>query len=201
VPTTLRPDGRTRAPHLRTWHDGWRHLRFLLIYSPRWLFFIPGVVLFTLSALATIVLLINPVRIGSVTFDVAALVYAAAGTMVGAQAIAFGIYCRVFADARGLYPRTTALDRFDRVFTLERGLLLGAAAFALGLVGAVISLIRWSDAGFGELRPENQLRVVIPAALGFVHGSSLILASFGLSVLGIDAPFVRPERPADRTGA
>jgi glycosyltransferase involved in cell wall biosynthesis len=185
VPTTLRPDGRSRPPHLRTWRDGWRHLRFLLLYSPRWLFFVPGVVLFLLSAIATVVLLVGPVTIGSTTFDVAALLYAATGTIIGAHAMAFGVYCRVYADARRLYPRTPALDIFERRFSLERGLVAGAIVMLAGIVVAIVSVQRWSEASFGDLDPTRQLRVVVPAMLGLVHGSSLILGSFGLSVLGI----------------
>ncbi|MCU1500806.1 MAG: glycosyl transferase [Ilumatobacteraceae bacterium] len=185
VPTTLRPDGRSRPPHLRTWRDGWRHLRFLLLYSPRWLFFIPGLVLFLLSTIATVVLLIHSVTIGSATFDVAALLYAATGTIIGAQAMGFGVYCRVYAGARGLWGPTRALDRFERAFSLERGLLAGFVVVLAGVVVAIISVNRWSDAGFGQLDPRHQVRTVVPAMLGLVHGSSLVLGSFGLSVLGI----------------
>ncbi len=185
VPTTLRPDGRSRPPHLRTWRDGWRHLRFLLLYSPRWLFFIPGLLLFALSAVATAVLLLHSITIGSVTFDVAALLYAATGTIIGAQAMGFGVYCRVYAGARGLWGPTPALDRFERLFSLERGLLAGGLVVLAGMIVAIISVNRWSDAGFGHLDPRHQIRVVVPAMLGLVHGSSLVLGSFGLSVLGI----------------
>ena len=186
VPTTLRPDGRSRPPHLRTWRDGWRHLRFLLLYSPRWLFFVPGVAAFLVGAIATVVLLIGPLTIGSVTFDVAALLYAATATIVGAQAMAFGVYCRVYVSSRGLFGPTPALTRFERVFSLERGLLIGVSVMAVGFVVAIVSVGRWSNAGFGALEPTEQIRVVVPAVLGIVHGSSLVLISFALSVLGID---------------
>jgi hypothetical protein len=192
VPATLRPDGRTRPPHLRTWRDGWRHLRFLLLYSPRWLFFVPGLLLFVLSAIATAVLLVHSVALGSVTFDVAALLYAATGTIIGAQAMGFGVYCRVYAGARGLWGPTPALARFERLFSLERGLLAGFVVVLAGVVVAIISIARWSDAGFGHLDPRHQIRVVVPAMLGLVHGSSLVLGSFGLSVLGI-----KTSPPAD----
>lgn len=194
VPTTLRPDGRSRPPHLRTWRDGWRHLRFLLLYSPRWLFFIPGAAAFALGLIATVVLLIGPLTIGSVTFDLAALLYAATATIVGAQAMAFGVYCRVYVSSRGLFGPTPALARFERLFTLERGLLVGAAVTVAGFVVALVSVGRWSDAGFGALQPTQQIRVVVPAVLGIVHGSSLVLVSFALSVLGIDTgPDRRPS--------
>jgi glycosyltransferase involved in cell wall biosynthesis len=196
VPTTLRKDGRTRAPHLRTWRDGWRHLRFLLLYSPRWLFFIPGLVIFLLSGIATAALLIKPITIGSATFDVAALLYSATGTIIGAQAMAFGVYCRVYAGARGLWGPTPALARFEKVFTLERGLLAGFAVVLTGVVIAILSVSHWSDAGFGHLDPRHQVRVVVPAMLGLVHGSSLVLGSFGLSVLGIKtSPAPTPGAP------
>jgi len=186
VPTILRPDGRTRKPHLRTWHDGWRHLRFLLLYSPRWLFLIPGFVMFVLGLLCTAVLVVGSVTIGSATFDLSALVYAMALTIVGHQAVTFALFTKIYAVTKGFLPPDDRLDRFGGRFQLERGLLTGLLIFVVGLGCAVASFLRWRDHGFGELDPGQQLRVVVPAALGLILGVSTVLGSFFLSILGMD---------------
>ncbi len=186
VPTTLRPDGRTRAPHLRTWHDGWRHLRFLLLYSPRWLFLVPGLIVFVLGVVATALLTVGDVTIGSVTFSVSTLVYAAALAVIGFQAVTFALFTKVYAVARGFLPPDSRIDRFGARFRLERGIYLGVLVFLAGLIGTAIGLWRWRDTGFGDLDTARQLRVVVPSALGLMLGSSLVLSSFFLSILGMD---------------
>ncbi len=186
VPTTLRPDGRTRAPHLRTWHDGWRHLRFLLLYSPRWLFLVPGLIVFLAGLIGTAVLTTGDVTIGSVTFSAATLVYCAAFAIIGFQAVMFALFTKIYAVAHGFLPPDDRIDRFGARFRLERGLYLGASVFLAGLVGAAISLWRWRDEGFGDLETTRQLRVVVPAGLGLMLGSSLVLSRFFLSILGMD---------------
>lgn len=186
VPTTLSPDGRTRKPHLRTWHDGWRHLRFLLLYSPRWLFLIPGIVMFVLGLAATVALVIGPVSVGRVTFDLSAMVYAMALTVVGHQAVTFALFTKIYAVAKGFLPPDDRVDRFGARFQLERGLLIGFLVFLAGVAGTVVSFVRWRDHGFGELDPGQQLRVVVPAALGLILGVSTVLGSFFLSILGMD---------------
>jgi len=186
VPTTLSPDGRNRPPHLRTWHDGWRHLRFLLLFSPLWLFLLPGLALLVLGLLATAALIVDPVRIGSVTFDVSALVYAAAATVIGFQAITFGLFTKVYAVAKGFLPADDRIDRLGGRFKLERGLLVGFVLLILGMVAALASLWRWRNVGWGELDASEQIRVVVPAMLGLILGSSTVLASFFLSILGMD---------------
>jgi glycosyltransferase involved in cell wall biosynthesis len=186
VPTTLRPDGRTRPPHLRTWHDGWRHLRFLLLYSPRWLFLVPGLIVFLAGLVGTAVLTTGDVSVGSVTFSAATLVYCAAFAIIGFQALMFALFTKIYAVAHGFLPPDDRIDRFGARFRLERGLYLGALVFFAGLVGAAISLWRWRDEGFGDLETTRQLRVVVPAGLGLMLGSSLVLSSFFLSILGMD---------------
>ena len=186
IPTTLSPDGRERPPHLRTWSDGWRHLRFLLLFSPLWLFLVPGLVLFLLGLAATAVLVVDPVSIGTVTFDVSALVYAAAATVIGFQAVTFALFTKVYAVAKGFLPSDDRIDRLGGRFRLERGLGLGFVLLVVGVAGAVLSLWRWRNEGWGELDAGEQLRVVVPAALGLILGSSTMLASFFLSILGMD---------------
>lgn len=151
VPTVLHPDGRTRAPHLRTWNDGWRHLRFLLLYSPRWLFLIPGLVTFFGGLVATLVLTAGDLTIGTVTLSVNTLVYAAAATIIGFQAVTFALFTKIYAVAKGFLPADSRLDRLAGRFRLERGLGAGIAVLLVGLVVGVVSLLRWRDQGFGEL--------------------------------------------------
>lgn len=186
VPTVLHPDGRTRAPHLRTWHDGWRHLRFLLLYSPRWLFLIPGLVLFGAGLATTAALTAGDVSVGSVTLSVSTLVYAAAATIIGFQAVTFALFTKIYAVAKGFLPADSRLDRLAGRFRLERGLGAGIVVLMIGLITGLVSLVRWRDQGFGELETAHQLRIVIPAALGLILGTSTVLASFFLSILGMD---------------
>lgn len=186
VPTVLRPDGRTRPPHLRTWSDGWRHLRFLLLFSPRWLFLIPGAVILTVGLVLTAVLVVSPVELGGVTLDLSALVYAAALTVIGAQAVTFALFTKIYAVSKGLLPRDDRIDRLGGKFRLERGLLIGFLVLLAGLIAAVLSFWRWREQGWGDLDPAEQLRIVIPAALGLILGSWAVLASFFLSILGMD---------------
>lgn len=186
VPTTLSRDGRDRSPHLRTWHDGWRHLRFLLLFSPLWLFFIPGLVLLLAGLAATAALVVGPVSIGGVTFDVSALVYASAAAIVGFQAITFALFTKIYAVSKGFLPPDDRIDRIGEQFRLERGLLLGVLLLVIGIAAAVWSLWRWRSVGWGDLQAGEQLRVVVPAALGLILGSSTVLASFFLSILGMD---------------
>lgn len=186
VPTTLRPDGRSRKPHLRTWPDGWRHLRFLLLYSPRWLFLLPGLVLFALGLVLTAALTVGPLHVGDAELDVSALVYASAMTVVGFQGVTFALFTKIYAVAKGFLPPDDRIDRLCARFRLERGLAVGVLVFALGVIAALASLARWRAEGWGDLDPTEQLRVVVPAALGLILGSSMVLASFFLSILGMD---------------
>lgn len=185
VPTTLSRDGRSRPPHLRSFRDGWRHLRFLLLYSPRWLFLIPGSLLVVLGAIATGVLLVTPVRIGSVTFDVGTLLYANAALLVGAQAVGFALLTKVYAIEEGFMPRDPRLDRLARWLGLETGLLVAAALILVGVLATIASLFYWRGQDFGELEAASVVRIVVPAVTGFVLGCQVGLSSFFLSILGL----------------
>jgi hypothetical protein len=185
VPTTLSPDGRTRAPHLRTWRDGWRHLRFLLLFSPRWLFLYPGVALFSLGLVAGIALEFGPITIGSVGFDVGALVFAMVAVLVGFQAITFAVFARAFAMNEGLLPPSPGITRAFHLVTLERGLLAGALLLVVGLGVAVAAIVYWGSNEFGALDTSTAMRIVVPAATAIVLGFETVMASFFLSVLGL----------------
>jgi hypothetical protein len=192
VPTTLSKDGRSRPPHLRSWRDGWRHLRFLLLYSPRWLFLVPGIVLAVLGAAVSLLLLITPVTIGSVTFDIGTLLYANAALVVGVQAVSFALLTKVYAMEEGFLPRDRRLDRMASWLGLETGLLAGGALIVLGVLSAVLSLNFWIKSDFGQLNAADTVRVVVPAVVGFMLGAQVCLNSFFLSILGLG----RRNRPA-----
>jgi glycosyltransferase involved in cell wall biosynthesis len=185
VPTTLDPDGRSRPPHLRPWRDGWRHLRFMLLFSPRWLFLIPGLVLMLIGTICTASLWAGSVSIGGIQFGVHTMLYAAMAVLVGYQAVIFSIFTKVFAISEGLLPEDPALNRLFRYVTLESGLIGGLALLILGAGGTVSAFLHWSASSFGLLKPETMLRLVIPAAFTFMLGCQTILASFFLSVLGL----------------
>jgi len=185
VPTTLSPAGRGRPPHLHTWRDGWRHLRFLLLYSPRWLFLYPGALLMLAGAAAGAWLLPGPRTIAGVTFDVHTLVYAAMSILVGFQAITFAVFTKVFAISEGLLPEDPRLNRVFRWITLEVGLIAGVAGVLIGIAGSVLALGFWGERSFGQLNPSQTLRTVIPAVTCLTLGCQIIFSSFFLSVLGL----------------
>jgi glycosyltransferase involved in cell wall biosynthesis len=185
VPTTLSPDGRSRPPHLRTWRDGWRHLRFLLLYSPRWLFLYPGAVLFVIGLLATIWLLPHERSIGAVHFDVGALAYASIFSLIGFHACAFAISAKVFGISEGLLPADPKLDPWFKYVTLETGLIFGAFLFLLGSANAIYGIWGWEQTGFGPLSTSASIRHSLPAAAAVMLGIEVILTSFFLSLLGM----------------
>lgn len=185
VPTALQPDGRSRPPHLRSWSDGWRHLRFLLLYSPRWLFLYPGIFLMAIGLLAGLLLLQGGVVVAGVGFDVQTLLYAAAAIILGFQAVAFAIFTKVFAISEGLLPGDPRLNLQKIKVTLERGLIVGAALTLTGLVCSVYSIWSWKQVSFGVLNPARTLRIIIPAVTALIIGVQIVFSSFFLSVLGL----------------
>ena len=186
VPTTLSPDGRSRPPHLRSWRDGWRHLRFLLLYSPKWLFFYPGIALMLIGMLVGLWLLPGPRTVGNVMFDVHTLLYAAFAIIIGFQSTIFAIFTKVFAITEGLLPEDPRLNKLFEYITLEVGLIVGGILLLIGLIGSIYALNVWGIRSFGDLEPTQTLRIVIPSALLLALGSQIALSSFFLSVLGLD---------------
>jgi len=185
VPTTLSPDGRRRPPHLRSWRDGWRHLRFLLLYSPRWLFLYPGALLMLLGLIAGLWLLPGPRAIGGVTFDVQTLLYAAVSIVIGFQAVIFAVFTKIFAISEGLLPEDPRLNKAFRFITLETGLIVGSVLLFIGLAGSLYALGAWGVRSFGPLDASKTLRMIIPAATALTLGGQIVLSSFFLSVLGL----------------
>jgi glycosyltransferase involved in cell wall biosynthesis len=185
VPTTLSPARRTRQPHLRTWRDGWRHLRFLLLYSPRWLFLYPGAFLMLAGLVVGGWLIPGPRRVGSITFDIHTLLYAAGAIIIGFQSVVFAFFTKIFAISEGLLPEDPRLTKAFKYITLETGLAAGSLLLAAGLAGSVYSFLHWSLHSFGPLNASQTLRVVIPSLTALMLGSEVILSSFFLSVLGM----------------
>ncbi len=185
VPTTLSPDGRSRAPHLRTWRDGWRHLRFLLLYSPRWLFLYPGMILFLVGLVLGGVLLTGPIQIGEHALDVSALVYSMAAVLIGFQAILFAAFSRAFVANEGLMPPSPGMQKAFKILNLERGLIIGLLLLIVGIGLAIYGFIHWSSSDFGALDARDAVRLAVPAATLSVLGFETIMGSFFLSVLGL----------------
>lgn len=182
VPTTLKKDGRTRPPHLRSWSDGWRHLSFLLIHSPNWLYFYPGIILFVFGIIATIALSITPISIGSVTFDINTLLYTGMCVIVGLQLIMFSLFVRTYARNTGFIP-VGKTNRVLEKFTMNLGVLIGAVLTLVGLILSIVAVNIWSVASFDTLEPQNVMRVTIPSLVLIVCGIEILFSSFFIGVL------------------
>ena len=186
VPTTLSRDARVDTePHLRTWRDGWRSLRFFLLYSPRWLFLYPGLLLMLVSFGVLVALLPGTVVIGDVSFDAHTLLYASVGIVIGYQGVVFSAFARLFAVSEGLLPESALLTKAFRYVTLETGLIAGALLLVAGLAGSVLAVGIWESRSLGRLDYADTLRIVIPACTLLMLGAQTILASFFLSILGL----------------
>jgi glycosyltransferase involved in cell wall biosynthesis len=185
VPTTLSADGRAGRSHLRTWHDGFRGLRFLLLYSPRWLFLYPGLALLLVGFAIAAWLLPSPRKIGHSFLDIHTLLYGAVAILTGFQAVVFAFFTKVFGITEGLLPEDPRLTRIFRVVTLERGLLIGVTLLLGGVGVAGYSAYIWSRSGFGPMNPFVLVRWVAAALVLITLGVEIVLSSFFLSILGL----------------
>ena len=183
VPTTLSPDAPGRAPHLRTWRDGWRSLRFFMLFSPRWLFWYPGLVLVISGLLVLLWLLPGSRQIGSVTLDVHTLLFAATAVSLGYQSMVFAVCAKVLAVNMGLHPRNSRFVSFTRHLTLEKCLLAGSILLGAGLVIAGIAVGGWLKEHFGDLDPFHTMRLVIPSVLAMTLGVQTAFAGFFMGLL------------------
>jgi hypothetical protein len=186
VPVTLSPDGRSRPPHLRTWRDGWRHLRFMLLFSPRWLFLYPGIALFAAGIVAGSLLETGPKKLGAVQLDIHTLLLAGFACLIGYQLVVFAVFTKVFAMEQGFHPPNPAYRAMFRYVKLETGLVVGVLMGLGGIAGLVVAVVSWGAADFGSLDPRLTMREVIPAAVLLTLGVQTVFASFFLSILGID---------------
>ncbi|HEY0158833.1 MAG TPA: glycosyltransferase family 2 protein [Thermoanaerobaculia bacterium] len=185
VPTTLSPDGRSRRPHLRSWRDGWRHLRFMLLYSPRWLFLYPGLLLIAVGFLAGAWLVPASRTVFGVTFDVHTLLYAAVAVLIGFQAVFFAISTKAFAVSAGLIPADRRVERLFRIATLEVGIAAGVLLVLIGIGGTLFAVYSWSRVSFGPLVPTRTLRITIPSIVAMALGCQTVLSAFFLNALGL----------------
>jgi glycosyltransferase involved in cell wall biosynthesis len=187
VPVTLSPDGRSRPPHLRTWRDGWRHLRFMLLFSPRWLFLYPGLVLLAVGLGLSLALLPGPLVVGGVRLDIHTMLVAGFLALLGYQLVLFAVFTKFFAIRVGFHPPHPALQSLFRYVTLEVGLAAGTLLALIGLVTLVLAVGSWSAVGFGNLNPDVTMRQVIPAVVLTALGTQTVFASFFISILGIES--------------
>ena len=183
VPVTLRPDGRSRPPHLRSWRDGWRHLRFMLLFSPRWLYLMPGLALAGLSLALFLRLMLGPWTVGGVTFDVNSLILASAGLVAGVQTVLLGMLAKASAVQLGIVPPSPLLSRLQRLRPVELGIGCGLALMLLGLGYLLWALQHWRATGFGELTPNAGVRIVVPAVTAAALGLQFAFSGFALAVL------------------
>jgi glycosyltransferase involved in cell wall biosynthesis len=186
VPTTLDKDGRSRPPHLRPWSDGWRHLRFMLLYSPRWLFLYPGMLLMLAGLVVGALLLPGPLMLRpNLGLDVHTLLFAFAAVLLGFQGVSFAFCARAYALNEKLLPSDPRLERLFQRYTLETGLMVGLLLLLVGLGAAIYAVVGWSRVGFGELDPRAMLRTAIPAVTAICLGGQVVLTSFLMSFLGL----------------
>jgi glycosyltransferase involved in cell wall biosynthesis len=188
TPITLHKDGRSRPPHLRSWRDGWRHLRFMLLFSPRWLLLYPGIFLLIVGGGFFARLLFGPIVLGGISFDLNTLEIAGLVFLLGWQMILFGAFARIFAFTRGLLPANHVLSKAFSFFTLEKGLLAGGAVLLAGIVILVAATLGWAARGFGDLDPLVNTRIVIAGRTLAAFGAQTVLFSLIFSYLGLDDP-------------
>jgi len=185
VPTTLKPDGRSRSPHLRTWRDGWRHLRFLLMYSPRWLFFYPGVVLTVIGLILSLWLVGGERHIGRLSFDVDTLAYSLGMMLIGTQAVIFAMSAKLFGTREGFLPVNETFEKGLEKISVESGLIAGVLLMLAGIAIAIFAVAQWHMAGFGRITATHMLRLTLPSASMLMLGVEAVFASFFLGLLQI----------------
>lgn len=201
VPTTLSPDGRSRAPHLRSWPDGWRHLKLLLEFAPHWLFLYPGAVLAGLGALITVALIPGPIEMGGLTLDAATLLFAVAAILVGTQLVLFYAVARIVAVAEDLLPASPRFERLNALLTVDRFCLAGGGLFAAGFLIGAVAALRWMMAGFGDLDAGVNVRLAALSTLGMALGVQSVTAGFLLGLVRARRRTVEAEVPLEHRGS
>lgn len=183
VPTTLSPDGRSRPPHLRSWRDGWRHLKFLLTYAPKWLFFYPGAALAGIGTAGLAALLPGALQLGDVRLDIHTMLFAAAAVIIGVQLMSFAVMARLFGVREGFWSGSNKLDAARRWLNVDRGCISGGLVFCAGVLLAVIALGGWASEGFGDMVVGGTMRLVIPSVLLCSVGIQIVFTSFMVGLL------------------
>ena len=184
VPTTLSPDGRTRAPHLRSWRDGWRHLKFLLIHSPNWLFLYPGIALAGIGLALMILLSFGPLTIENITFDIHTQLYSGIMTIVGVQVILFSVFTKTYAAKTGFIP-VSKPNKVIENFTTNKGVLIGLILLILGIAATIVAFSIWGKNEFGALNPQHMMRITIPAVVSICVGLQLMFGSLFIEILNV----------------
>lgn len=183
VPTTLQPDGRSRPPHLRTWRDGWRHLRFLLIYAPKFLFLYPGLALALAGLVGVLGLVGGDVRIGGVELGVHTMIFAAMAVLMGSQLVGLSVMAQRYGAIAGMWPETGMMRRVRNWFSVERACILGGLMLTGGIAGAATATAIWASSGFGNLNPAELMRLTIPSMLLGCIGLQTAVTAFFIGVL------------------
>lgn len=186
IPITLRRDGRSTPPHLRSFRDGWRHLRFMLLYSPKWLFIYPGLILFLLGLAGTLILLPKPLTVGKITFDLNSLMVTSSFILVGFQILCFGIFTKAYAVNTGLLPGREYWHQLINGKSVERGTIIGFLIMLLGLGLLGYAIIGWKSTHFGHLSYQDSLRKIIPAVTCISLGIQTVFSGFALAILGLE---------------
>jgi hypothetical protein len=198
VPTTLKKDGRSRPPHLRSFRDGWRHLRFLLLFSPRWLFLYPGLALLAIGLFLGTLLLWGPVNLSpTIVLDLHSFLLAAMCILVGLQAVSFALIGRRFASRYGFIPPSGTFDKVLEALTLERVLLVAVVLFLAGVAALVWGFSEWAARGFGPLPLSSTMRAMIATLTTLVAGVQLAMSAFMASMIDIPLNEHRVEVPRD----
>jgi len=193
VPIVLHPDGRGRPPHLRPWRDGWRHLKFLLMHSPRWLYLYPGLIMaFGGLGLMTLLALAGSISLGGIVLQAHSMLAAGVIGLLGVQTLSFAVLARQFAVREGYLPSTSILDRVRRWATMEKITLTGVIVLLAGLAGLLISALHWAALGFGALDYARTMRSVVPSLVAMGVGLQLVLSGFLSGIL--DLPRIRDRR-------
>ena len=182
IPITLHKDGRDRDPHLRTWRDGWRHLRFMLLYCPRWLFIVPGLSLFIIGMVLGTLLLPGPITINDITFDTNTLLLASMSILIGVNLITFGIFSKVFATSVGFLPKDHLFEKTMARGSLEMGIVIGVVACLLGTGLLALGVWQWHLQEYGPLSYPRSLRLIIPGTTALTLGIEIIFSSFLMSL-------------------
>jgi glycosyltransferase involved in cell wall biosynthesis len=185
VPTTLSPDGRDRAPHLRTWRDGWRHLRFLLLYSPRWLFLYPGLLFSILGSLGVLLLSVEAISVGSLQFGIQTQLISAGALLIGQQLVWFALIAKAFAVRSGMHSNDKRTDRWLNLLSVERCAIGGGIIVVFGIIGFLLKVSEWANTSFGQLDPVNTMRSGIIYVVAMILGTQTLFSGFLLSMVGV----------------
>jgi glycosyltransferase involved in cell wall biosynthesis len=185
ISITLRPDGRSRRPHLRSWRDGWRHLRFLLLFTPQWLFFNPGLLMFVVGLIGFLALSTGPVAMGGISFDTNTMLLCSTSMIIGFQALFFAVFTKAFAIREKLLRPDKRIEWLLRANTIEWGVLAGGILFVVGVALFAIAVLKWKATGFGPLSYPDSLRIVIPAITAMAVGAQCFFAGFALALFDL----------------